>query len=173
MITKLPIKDFMLATRRWLERHPEVEPMSRIALFQCVTADCYPAETYEHLMQVIAETEAGSRIENEIRDEGSDPDRWDFCGIQGELFKGDEARSPKKYLLPDGSVAGRGQVSVVYGMQSKIKVLNGIRKKLDAVQMAIDLDAHIIKKATDFGIDPETVNYAPCEEETTSAERVA
>lgn len=173
MITKLSMRDFMFSVRRWMERHPEIEPISKPALFQCVAADCYPAEPYERLMAIIAETEASSRIENAIRAHQSDPDYWDFCGVQGDLFVGDEAQSPERYILPDGTIAHRGQVSVVFGMQQKTKVRDGIQKKLDAVVHAISLDDRIIGKARLHGIDPETVNYAPPEEKAEENDRVA
>lgn len=173
MITKLTMREFLFSVRRWMERHPEINPLSKSALFQCVAADCYPADAYEHLMSVIAETEASSRIENEIRAQQSDPDHWDPCGVQGELFVGDEARSPKRYILPDGSIAHRGQVSVVFGLQQKTKVEAGIQQKLEAVQTAISLDRRIIQKAEDHGIDPNTVNYAPPEEKTEANDQAA
>lgn len=173
MITKLSMREFMFSVRRWMERHPEINPLSKSVLFQCVAADCYPAEDYEHLMVIIAETEASSRIENEIRAEQSDPDRWDLCGVQGDLFVGDEAQSPKRYILPDGTIAHRGQVSVVFGMQQKTKVRDGIQKKLEAVVHAISLDGRIIEKARLHGIYPETVNYAPPEEKTEENDRAA
>ena len=166
MIEKLLKKDFLATVRRWMERNPEVNPLSKPALFQCVVADCYPGEDYGALMRVMAETEAAQGIESDIRAHQSDPDHWDFCGVQGALFSGDEAQSPKRYLLPDGRVANRGQVSVAYGLDLKAKVESGIRKKLDAVLYAITLDQRIIAKAEQHGIDPETVKYAPHEEKS-------
>lgn len=102
-----------------MERNPEVNPLSKHALFQRVVADCYPGEDYDTLMRVMAETEASQGIESDIRAHQSDPDHWDFCGVQGPLFAGDEAQSPKRYLLPDGRVANRGQVSITYGLELK------------------------------------------------------
>lgn len=173
MIAKLLKKDFLATVRRWMERNPAVNPLSKPALFQCVVADCYPGEDYDTLMRVMAETEAAQGIESDIRAHQSDPDHWDFCGVQGALFVGDEAQSPKRYLLPDGRVANRGQVAITYGLELKNKVESGIRKKLDAVLYAITLDQRIIAKAEQHGIDPETVKYAPHEEKSAAADQAA
>lgn len=173
MIAKLLKKDFLATVRRWMERNPEVNPLSKPALFQCVVADCYPGEDYDTLMRIMAETEAAQGIESDIRAHQSNPDHWEFCGVQGALFSGDEAQSPRRYLLPDGRVANRGQVSVAYGLELKTEVEAGIRKKLDAVIIAIKLDQRIIAKAEQHGIDPETVKYAPHEDQSAANEQAA
>lgn len=156
-----------------MERNPEVAPIAKPALFQCVVANCYPGEPYADLMRIMAETEAAQALDNEIRGVQSDPDHWEFCGVQGELFIGDEAKSPKWYLLQDGSVANRGQISVPFGMELKKKVEAGIKKKLEAVQHALALDLRIIAKAEQNGIDPDTVRYTPHEETSAAVDQAA
>lgn len=176
MIAKLTKRDFLGTVRRWMERHPEIQPMSKPALFECVVADCYPGERYGALMQVMAETEASLGIESDIRAHQSDPEHWELCGViadQAELFVSDEVESPRRYLLPDGRVANRGQVSIPYGMELKIRVEKGIQEKLDAVKRAIAKDARVIDKARANGIDPETVTYAPHEEQPDAAQKTA
>ena len=93
--------------------------------------------------------------------------------MQGALLSGDEAELPRRSLVPDGRVGYRGQVSVAYGLELKTEVEAGIRKKLDAVIIAIKLDQRIIAKAEQHGIDPETVKYAPHEDQSAANEQAA
>lgn len=68
-------------------------------------------------------------------------------------------RAIRFYRMPDGRLSSRDHVSVAFGILHKTRVYEGLEKKLDAVQVAMNMDQEIIRRANDHGIDPNEVRY--------------